>query len=348
MSRRVCPVEMSAVLAVMGLWACATQANVIIDTVPVGDVGNAPDTRYTTPGYGSVGYTYDIGKYEVTAGQYTVFLNAVAATDPYELYNPRMDRTVDPIGCDIKRSGSPGSYTYGVTPDRANRPVNLVSYWDACRFANWLHNGQPTGAEGPGTTETGAYPLNGYNSFDGRTIRRNAGWKWAVTSENEWYKAAYYKGGSTNAGYWDYATRSDMLPGRDMADVSGNNANYYGTPYPIDPPYNTTLVGEFQNSVGPYGTFDQTGNVYEWNEGIAYEYLRVIRGGSYGSTSSPLHASYRNSGLPNGETGDLGFRVSEIPEPATVGLLILGFAPLLARRRSRALRGNGFHTCYGK
>ena len=27
----------------------------------------------------------------------------------------------------------------------------------------------------------------------------------AKSTEDQWYKAAYYKGGSTNAGYWDYA-----------------------------------------------------------------------------------------------------------------------------------------------
>ena len=37
-----------------------------------------------------------------------------------------------------------------------------VSWGDAARFCNWLQNGQPTsGTEGTGTTETGAYTLNG-------------------------------------------------------------------------------------------------------------------------------------------------------------------------------------------
>jgi len=38
----------------------------------------------------------------------------------------------------------------------------------------------------------------------------------AVTSEDEWYKAAYYKGGGIDAGYWDIPTSSDALPGTDM------------------------------------------------------------------------------------------------------------------------------------
>jgi hypothetical protein len=38
-------------------------------------------------------------------------------------------------------------------------PVNYVSFYDALRFANWLHNGQPTGAQGNATTEGGAYTI---------------------------------------------------------------------------------------------------------------------------------------------------------------------------------------------
>jgi hypothetical protein len=104
-------------------------------------------------------------------------------------------------------------YEYTVASSHVNRPVNLVSYWDACRFANWLHNGQPTGAQGPGTTETGAYTLNGYNGVDGRTIQRNADWKWAITSEDEWYKAAYHKNATGYPGTTS-ATRRAAMPFR--------------------------------------------------------------------------------------------------------------------------------------
>jgi len=129
-----------------------------LETVPVGNPGNAADTRYETPGYGAVSYEYKIGKYEVTAGQYTEFLNKVATTDTYGLYNTYMDTANDSWGCNIKQTGSSGSYSYSVAADWANRPVNMVSYWDSCRFANWLHNGQPTGAQDAGTTEMMAGP----------------------------------------------------------------------------------------------------------------------------------------------------------------------------------------------
>jgi formylglycine-generating enzyme required for sulfatase activity len=309
---------------------------VTIDTVQVGDVGNAADTRYETPGYGSVGYEYNIGKYEVTAGQYTEFLNAVADTDTYGLYNPSMANTQ--YGSGISRGGSSGSYTYSVDAAFVNRPVNYVSWGDSAHFANWLHNNQPTGAQGLATTEDGAYYLNGATTnAQLLAVNRETDWKWAITSEDEWYKAAYYKGGSTNAGYFLYPTSSDTAPGRDMADASGNNANSYSGSgsYPIDNGKYTTMAGEFQNSDSPLGTFDQGGNVWERNEAILYGSCRGLRGGSYYDNDESLHALNRSYiiGSPTYESRYIGFRVSEVPEPVSMALLALGGIGVLVRRR---------------
>jgi formylglycine-generating enzyme required for sulfatase activity len=292
-----------------------------------------------------VSYEYRIGKYEVTAGQYTAFLNAVGGVDTYALYNTNMSAT--DVGSGITRSGGGtvgDPYTYSVASDFANRPVNCVSYWDSCRFANWLHNNQPGGQQDAGTTERGAYTLDGYIGSDGRTIQRNPGAKWTVTSENEWYKAAYHKNDGNTGNYFDYPTSNDTAPGRDMADASGNNANYYisgvGT-YPIDSGKYTTLVGEFQNSDSPYDTFDQGGNVWEWNETVVNEgegwSYRGLRGGSfyYNYVISYLLASFRGYGYPTDEHSLAGFRVSEVPEPATMSLLALGVAAVMARRRKK-------------
>jgi len=329
----------TAALALLGL-TIAAQA-ITIDTVAVGNAGNTGELSGSGAGgygpdriCGAVGYNYNIGKYEVTAGQYTAFLNAVGATDTYGLYSTSMTST---YGCNIQRTGGSGSYSYTVASDWANRPVNYVSYWDSCRFANWLGNGQ-----GTGSTETGAYTLNGYTGYDGRTIQRNAGATWAVTSEDEWYKAAYYKGGGTNAGYWDYPTKSNSAPANQVLSTDpGNSANYYINNYSIGSPYYRTNVGEFENSASAYGTFDQGGNVWEWNEAIVYQdanyAYRGLRGGSFGIDNGALQASDRNDGYPSGEGYGGGFRVSQVvPEPSSIITLLGGLAGLLGMRRRRA------------
>jgi formylglycine-generating enzyme required for sulfatase activity len=178
------------------------EPRVTIETVAVGNPGNPGEQSRIPSGdqtfYGGVAYTYAIGKYEVTAGQYTALLNAVAAFDPEGLYNTKMDYDADPDreGCNIKRHGAPGSHTYSVAPDWADRPVNYVSWADAARFANWLHNGQPTGAQDSTTTEDGSYFLDGINENDDEHLEevvREPDATWVIPSEDEWYKAAYHK-----------------------------------------------------------------------------------------------------------------------------------------------------------
>ena len=79
----------------VSLLAPLSATAVDIDTVPVGNPGNANDPAFGGF-WGGVGYAYNIGTYEVTLGQYTAFLNGVAATDTYALYNRLMGTD---LGC---------------------------------------------------------------------------------------------------------------------------------------------------------------------------------------------------------------------------------------------------------
>jgi len=242
-------------------------------------------------------------------------------------------------GCGITRAGDgtvSDPYSYTVAAGFINRPVTRVDFWDACRFANWLDNGQPTGAEGLGTTETGTYTLTS-TAISDNTVTRNAGATWAVPSEDEWYKAAYYDPATSS--YYLYPTSSNTAPGNNLADpLPGNNANYHSStsPRPIDGGYYTTPVGQFANSPSPYGTFDQGGDVWNWNESIIDGSDRGLRGGSMYYDVSDLESSYRDGYVSADDVSGhaAGFRVVEVPEPASLGILGLGAIGLLVRRRA--------------
>jgi formylglycine-generating enzyme required for sulfatase activity len=297
-------------LAVLAGVTLATQASAIvtIDYVTVGNAGNAADTadgdRWTTgiQRYGAVSYEYKIGKYEVTNAQYGEFLNAAAKTDTYNLYNTSM------ASYGITRSGSSGSYSYSVTGALANRPVVYVSWYDAARFANWLVNGQ-----GSNSTETGAYTLNGAMSG---IIYANPGAQVYIPTEDEWYKAAYYNG--TTAAYSLYPNGQNTITTAD--------ANFG---WPLG---HSTDVGSYSGDPSAYGTFDQGGNVWEWNDAVIF----MSRGGRGGAWDNGefLASSFRSTTVPSDEGFALGFRVASVPEPSATVLTML-FSACLATRRKR-------------
>jgi formylglycine-generating enzyme len=300
-----------------------------IQFVTVGDAGNAADTT----GYGAVSYAYQIGKFDVTLGQYTQFLNAVAATDTYGLYNTSMAAGALYPTLGINRSGTAGSYTYTVAgsyDQGVNCPIAFVNWGDAARFCNWLQNGQPVGAQGSATTETGAYTLNGATTWNTlMAATRTAGATYFLPSESEWYKAAFYKGGSTNAGYWAYATQSNTMPSNVLSSTGTNNANYNssGSGYSYSDPTNwLTPVGAFAASPGPYGTYDQAGEVNQWTESAFTGNSRVVRGGCCMCHSNELVSSKRIASQPTTENHYYGFRIASISvaEPASISLLAAG------------------------
>jgi len=321
-----------------------------IDLVPVGNAGNANDAGGS--GIGAVAYDYQIGKYDVTIGQYTAFLNAVAATDTYSLYNASMAGDVAVAG--ISRAGLPGSFAYSVIPPSGttpagasspgNRPITYVNWWDSARFANWVANGQPTGAQNSTTTENGAYNVNGATS--GTAPAKNvtnpntgAAPTFYIPTQNEWYKAAYYSPvlNSGSGGYWTYATQSDTAPGNSIGSTA-DQANFApGGVYSVtqsgsyDSNQNyLTDVGAFTGSGSFYSTFDQSGNVYQWNDldGTAGS-SRGVRGGYWYTVSSlGLSSSYSLSYSTSIEDNTLGFRLASVavPEPSTCAMALAGLA----------------------
>lgn len=300
-------------LAIGLLAASAAHAIITIETVQVGDAGNAGEVQ-SQGTFGGVSYAYHVGTYEVTNGQYTAFLNSVAATDTHSLYNTSMGSSTDG---GINQSGTSGSLSYSVKTGFENKPVNFVSFWDAARFTNWLTSGD---------TETGVYALDA-TGISNNTITRDAT-AWAnggvaIASEDEWYKAAYYDG---SGGYTLYPTQSNSIT---TADANYNNS--VGT---------VTDVGTYAADPSHYGTFDQGGNLWEWNEAIVSTITRGLRGGYFSNSDLNLQSSGRFNYDPTAEFGSIGFRVSSlapVPEPSAYAAILgcLGLVLVLIRRQGR-------------
>ncbi|HEV3137794.1 MAG TPA: SUMF1/EgtB/PvdO family nonheme iron enzyme [Pirellulales bacterium] len=321
----------NAALALMALLAviAANARAVNIAWSPVGNPGNATDGT----GFGSVAYNYNIGTYDVTNSQYVEFLNAKDpnGTSPIQLYNSVMSHPN--YGGINYNSGNANGSKYSVIPGNGNHPVNAVTWYDTIRFANWLNNGQ-----GNGDTETGAYTLLGATPTpsNGNSITRTVGATIFLTSENEWYKAAYYNP-ATNS-YYQYPTSSNTTPIGSNPTALPNHVNVN----PGAPGSNLTDVGAYTGTTSPYGAFDMGGNIFQWNEALnffdTFAY-RGLRGGAFYNSS--FRSSDRFTNPPYDEDIGTGFRLANIPtgyvipEPSSLVLAALGFVALAAWRLRR-------------
>ena len=307
----------AAIAAIFMAGGTVSALAITIETVTVGNPGNVADTN----GYGAVGYTYNIGKFEVTNAQYAAFQNIVVSSPAAAAFYSL------PLGWGRAYDGP--VYLSGATSDSQDKPVTGISLYDALRFANWLNNGQ-----GNGSTETGSYTMGGVtNTGTSVLVPRNAGASWVVANENEWHKAAYYDPtkNSGAGGYWQYATQSDTIASRSQSAANGANIGFNLT---------AQTVGTYVNAASFYGTFDQTGNAAEWMEETPNANLR---GGSWSSAQGDQRTRWFTAGS-GGTFEAVGFRVAlitPIPEPsaygAAMGVMALGVV-MMRRRKVRSTR----------
>ena len=206
---------------------------------------------------GSVPYTFNIGQTELTVAQWVTFLNTVdpLGANRHHLWDAAESSKVWPLYGSVNRSMSakPGQRYTVASSVWANKPYNMADFLRAARFVNSLQNGKVlkrtiattttvSGATLKTTsytvclspkTETGMYTLNN------RRATRNTTTGFAVTSQNEWMKAAYFdpKGGG-QLSYWDYPTGPGVFVNCPAAQVAGANP---ATSCPDSPPASSVL-----------------------------------------------------------------------------------------------------------
>jgi len=320
------------------LFLAPAASAVAIEWLPVGDPGHA---NYPLTDYGGVAYSFEIAWLEVSNAEYAGFLSAVAEqSDPNDLWNANMGTNA--LG-GIEREGLPGSYVYTLRPDMANKPVNYVSFWDAVRFVNWLHNDTPIGIQDSTTTEDGAYTLTAQTIAD-NSVTRNPDARFGVPTRNEWIKAAYYDG-NTQSYYLSPAQSQSVMNFGAPGDDDGNTCNCHRGIGVLED------GGSYALSVSPWGTYDQGGNVEEWIDFIIAtdrEWLGSSYGG--GEAFATVTAVTRRVN-PGQEIINLGFRVVKLgsmPVPllgplAAIGLIgaVLVTGLVAARRFPSGSIGGG-------
>ena len=117
-----------------------------------------------------------------------------------------------------------------------------------------------------------------------------------------------------------FPTDSDTTPSNVLSTTGSNNANFETDAGGSNPPYDLTVVGQFAGSPSAFGTYDQGGDVFQWNEALVGA-GRQICGGAYAGPSSFLESDSTFSSQPSEYESVLGFRVAVVPEPDSIAIV---------------------------
>jgi formylglycine-generating enzyme required for sulfatase activity len=232
---------------------------------------------------------FDMGMYEVTRGQFRLFVEDTG-------YKTEAEEGDGAYGWDSK-----GKEEYGKRKDfiwqtagyeqTDDHPVVNVSWNDAARFAEWL------------------------SKKDGQAYR--------LPTEAEWEYAC--RGGTTTKYY--FGSNPEELP--KYANVADGTARRLfpnrSTLSAEDGYVYTAPVGRFKPN--SFGLYDMCGNVFEWCQDWMGDYpagsvtdptgpsiglRRVYRGGSWVSPRGMFRSADRNGFKPSFRSNDLGFRIVRV------------------------------------
>ena len=326
------------------------------DFVKIGRPGNRdalPSERVHNvdwPDLGGVRHRYRIARTEVTATQWIEY---VEAYEPYWVAagGGRNDSRFTSV---LIRASNPnpanGPPNYSIISPAATQTAVTMSWYNAARYCNWLHNGK---VNEEWAFETGVYDTSTFGLVPGVGYfdqpEHSPGAKFWIPTLDEWTKAAYYdpdRYGEGEDGYWfNMAGQNEPL----VSGPPGVGQTSAGSNFPpgFDPL--TISVGSYLDVQSPWGLFDTSGGVSEWTGTLVNDFVlsdgtladpsRVHRGSDFGGTydgSADVIDLYPFQSS-NPMAAPAGLRLaSAIPSPGTpfVWMTMLGWAlPRRTRRR---------------
>ena len=278
-----------------------------MDFVTIGNPGNAADTTGLPNPAGSVAYTYNLGKYEVSRDMID---KANAAGN---------------LGITLMDMSSWGG-------NGVNRPATGLTWNEAAKFVNWLNTNQGFQAaykfDASGNFQLWSSTDAGYNA---NNMFRNSLAKYVIASTDEWYKAAY---SSPDGTWYNFANGRNSSPGSVNSGTADNTAVYGGFRSPADI--------DQAGGLSPWGTMAQDGNVWEWHE-TAFDGINNTAGENRGLRGNWCFDANLNGGSfgslewqPTRDAVWSGLRVASVPEPSALSLLAIGLGGLAILRRRRS------------
>jgi len=252
--------------------------------------------------------TYQIGKYEVTRGQYRKFMEAGGYEDPKYWSE---DGWKWKESNEIVYAGMYGQVTKVTRPDGAGKRRE-PEFWAAEQ--EWNVN---NGYDHPRFIQTDKHPVVGVTYYEAEAYCKWAGGR--LPTEAEYEKAARWDEKKQHSNVWPWGDQWDRENSNNPDDH-----NPAGGGYRVN---QSAPVGSYPKGASPYGCMDMVGNAYEWCGDWAKSYpgnpqpydhtgkYHVVKGGCW--DDGRANCTFRNWYLPpsSGGTGPgdsdyIGFRIA--------------------------------------
>ena len=284
-------------------------------TIPAGSflMGNGGEEDYGEPAempQRSVYLpTYQIGKYQVTRGEYRRFIDDGGYHDPAYWSAEGWEWKQSDA---VVHSGMYGAVEQVERPD-SHTPRNAPERWEAEQ--EWTGHGYAH----PRFLQTDRHPVICVTYYEAEAYCRWAGGR--LPNEAEWEKAARWDEARQHARIWPWGDAWDperCNNAHDHSPAAGGYATNQSAP-----------VGSYPDGASPYGCMDMVGNGYEWVADWAVSYpgspepfdhtgaYRFVRGGCWDDGPTAVRCSARvwylppnSSGTGPGDSDYIGFRVA--------------------------------------